>query len=159
VPAALSLKARALKLLAQREHSRSELRRKLLRRRKGDESGAADPDPAEVDHLLDWLQQQGWLSDERFAALRVQSRAARFGTRRIRDELAQHGIELADDADAALRASELDRACALWARKFGSPPADATERARQMRFLAARGFAHDVVRRAVPGVQGRPNDD
>jgi len=159
VPAAASLKARALALLAQREHSRSELRRKLLRRSRIGDAAPGAPDAGEVERLLDWLQQQGWLSDERFAALRVQSRAARFGMRRIRDELAQHDIALGAEDEVALRASELDRARAVWARKYGRAPADAAERARQMRFLAARGFAHDVVRKAVPGVRGGPDDD
>jgi regulatory protein len=151
MPTTPSLKARALSLLAQREHSRHELRRKLLRRSRGGDdgdSGAVAPD--DVDRLLDALEQQGWLSDARFAAVRTQARAARLGHRRIRDELARHGIELDADTDASLRASELERARAVWARKYGQPPADMAERARQMRFLAGRGFAHDVVRRAVP---------
>ena len=90
---ALSLKGRALAWLAQREHSRSELRGKLLRhlsRQPADE--AAEPAEAEpaVEALLDWLQAHGYLSDERFVESRIHARAARFGNLRIRQELARH---------------------------------------------------------------------
>jgi regulatory protein len=173
-----SLQARALAWLAQREQSRSELRRKLLnlvarqRRRAaadGDDPTAAaaaaaaadaaadadaDADDAHavaalaeaVDALLDRLQAQGLLSDERFIDSRVRARAAGRGTRRIQFELAQHDLKLPAQALQALRHSEVERALQLWRRKFGAPPPDARERARQMRFLAARGFSGETIR-------------
>ena len=150
----LSLKARALRWLAQRDHSRVELRRKLVRAaraRDAPDESAPDPGP-EVDALLDWLVQQRHLSEARFVESRVHARSARFGNRRILQELAQHGM--APDAATAeqLRTSEAARARAVWLRKFGSaPPADAAARARQMRFLASRGFSAEVVRRVVAG--------
>jgi regulatory protein len=150
----LSLKARALQWLAQREHSRLELRRKLItvaRRRDADLDDPPDP-AAEVDALLDLLVGERHLSDARFVESRVHARSARFGNRRILHELAQHGA--APDAATAeqLHASETARARAVWLRKFGSaPPADAAARARQMRFLAGRGFSAEVVRRVVNG--------
>jgi regulatory protein len=152
----LSLKARALRWLAQREHSRIELRRKLLRA-----AARADPplgDAAAVDALLDWLVAERHLSEARFVESRVHARAARFGTRRIAHELAQHGTALDPAAAQQLAATELARARALWQRRFGSTPApaDAATRARQMRFLAGRGFAADVIRRVV---RGTPDDD
>ncbi len=148
---AAGLRARALQWLSQREHSRSELRRKLLRCRSAADApagGGANPDV--VDQVLDALQQQGWLSDERFVASRVRTRAPRQGLQRIRAELARHGLGLDADSAAALRESELARAHAVWQRKFGRPAADAVERARQMRFLAGRGFAAEVIGRVVP---------
>jgi regulatory protein len=166
----LSLKARAMQWLAQREHSRVELRRKLLRAaRQRNEAGAdargagaaaLEPDPdadapdpsAEVDALLDWLVVNKHLSEARFIESRVHARAARFGQRRIAHELKQHGAALDADSAARLRATELERARAVWARKFGAAPAaDAAGRAKQMRFLAGRGFAADVIRRVVQG--------
>jgi regulatory protein len=54
-----------------------------------------------------------------------------------------------------LRETELERARAIWQRKYGdraAAPADPAERARQMRFLIARGFSADVVRRVVRSV-------
>lgn len=170
-----SLKARALQALALREHSRSELRRKLLRpvrqrpgagsppAQGGEPGGPTEPGPAtnthstsaEVDALLDELQAQGLLSAERFIESRVHARAARFGNRRIQAELAQHGLQLDAQSAQALRASELDRARAVWERRYGGAPSDPppppAERARQMRFLAARGFSPEVIRRVVKG--------
>jgi regulatory protein len=174
----LSLKARALQWLAQREHSRTELRRKLLRAARqralrlaaladtdphvahGEQAAGDDPaehaDPApEIDALLDWLAAHRYLSEARFVESRVHARSSRYGQRRIAQELAQHGTELDDATAAQLAASEFDRARSVWLRKFGgAPAADAAARAKQMRFLAGRGFAPDVIRRVVRG-EGR----
>jgi regulatory protein len=148
---ALSLKARALQWLAQREHSRIELRRKLLRRARLDaQDGDDDPTPA-VEQLLDWLEAEQHLSPGRFVESRLHVRAPRYGNLRIRQELAQHGLSPDTQQAQALAASELERARALWRRRFGTPPADIAARARQMRFLAGRGFSADVVRRVVGG--------
>ncbi|MBV8604990.1 MAG: regulatory protein RecX [Pelomonas sp.] len=167
----LSLKARAVALLAQREHGAAELRRKLLRiareRARAALAEAADttpeaatatdpaepPDPSEdVDALLAWLQAQGYLDETRFVESRVHARAARFGTARISQELARHGLALPAEQQAALKAGEFERARLIWQRKFGAaPPADAAARARQARFLAGRGFSGEVVRRLLRG--------
>jgi regulatory protein len=153
----LSLKGRALQWLSQREHSRIELRRKLMRAaRLRDEAAASEAGPAEraaeVESLLDWLAEHRYLSEARFVESRVHAREARFGQRRIAHELSQHGTALDADTAERLRASEFARAQALWARRFGTEPAaDAALRAKQMRFLAGRGFASDVIRRIVQG--------
>ena len=156
----LSLKARALQWLALREHSRVELRRKLLRLARqraaaqADDADAADSaEPAaEVDALLEWLTAHHYASDVRFVESRVNARAARYGNQRIRQELGQHGTALDADTAARLKDSELARARAVWARKFGAEPApEAAARARQMRFLSGRGFSADVIRRVLRG--------
>lgn len=157
----LSLKARALQWLAQREHSRVELRRKLLRvalkraQAAGleDGDGDAQADAAiEVDTLLDWLVAQRYLSEARFVESRVNARASRYGELRIRQELGQHGAALDASTHARLKNSEVARARAVWLRKFGDTPATAAkERARQMRFLAGRGFSGDVIRQVLRG--------
>ena len=175
-----SLKARALQWLAQREHSRVELRRKLLghvrlrdaaRAAAADANGDTHADPgrapereersaaavraeaaAEVDSLLDWLQAERHLSDARFVESRVNACSARYGNRRIQQELKQHGTALDEAGQAQLKASEMLRARTLWQRRFGhvaSTPGDAAARARQMRFLAARGFSFDVIQRVL----------
>jgi regulatory protein len=143
---ALSLRARALRSLARREHTRSELRRKLA---------PHEETEGQLDALLDALQAQGFLSDERAAASLVHRRAARLGTQRLRQELQAKGLD-ASTVDAALEGlggTELERARVLWERKFGAPAHDAAGRARQIRFLLARGFAADTVRRVVRGVE------
>lgn len=168
-PARLSLKARALKLLAQREHSRLELRRKLLPHAQAfcqarDQALEAAPQAAEpaaeppdtpnqcLDKLLDWLQAHRYLSEERFVESRLHARAARFGNSRIKMELAQHGLALDAEQAAQLRTTELERARALWQRRFGSPATDPAGRAKQMRFLAGRGFSGETIRRVVQGL-------
>jgi regulatory protein len=150
--ATLSLKGRALKYLAAREHSRSELMRKLA-------PHAEDRD--EIERVLDDLQSRGFLSEERFVASVVHRRAAGHGTARIRQELSLKGIT-ADQMRAPLeelQSSELARAHAVWARRFGSPATGPREQARQMRFLMARGFSGDVVRRVLKGELPESFDD
>ena len=146
---AISLKARALQWLAQREHSRQELRAKLLRIRRDGE--APGPTEDEVEAVIEWLAAQGHLSDARFIESRVHARQQRFGNLRIRQELQQHGLALDADAQQALKSSEFERAREVWVRKFGAPADDASGRARQMRFLAGRGFSADVIRQVVRG--------
>lgn len=156
--------------LAQREHSRAELRRKLLRVARAElaereqaraasdlplgeapaAQGCADPERC-VDQLLDWLQAHRYLSEARFVESRVHARAARYGNLRIRQELAQHGVAPDEPTQQQLRDTELSRAREVWRRKFDAQPSDANERAKQMRFLAQRGFSADVVRRVVRG--------
>ncbi|MEO8311646.1 MAG: RecX family transcriptional regulator, partial [Caldimonas sp.] len=103
----------------------------------------------EIDALLDWLEANRFLSDARFAESRVNARQARFGLQRIRGELQQHAVELPRELEAALAASEIDRAAAVRARRFAASPANAGERAAQSRFLLGRGFSSDVVQRLM----------
>lgn len=155
----LSLKMRAIALLAQRDQSPAELRRKLLRlaRHHAEQDGGdtTSPDEArdpvsEVEQLLIWLQAQGYLSEARFVESRVQARSQRWGTQRIRQELAQHGLALSPETEAELKDSEMERARAVWQRKFGGEaPSDAVAAAKQARFLAARGFSTAVIRRLL----------
>ncbi len=153
---ALSLQGQALALLARREHSRQELRTKLLAHAR--KLATASPDETDdafeswcrqIDALLDGLEAQRYLSDARFAESRVHARAAGQGQARIRQELARHGVELPAELAQTLRSTELERARALWQRRFGAPAQEPREQARQMRFLAARGFSSDVIRRVV----------
>jgi regulatory protein len=123
----------------------------------GEASELADPaalveaHAAQVDTLLDWLQAERYLSEARFVESRVHARASRYGNRRIQQELAQHGVVLPAESAQALKDSELARAREVWARKYGEVGSDAAERARQARFLAARGFSPEVIRRVVQG--------
>ena len=110
----------------------------------------SDPEAA-VDQLLDWLVAHKYLSDERFVESRVSARSRKQGTLRIKLELSRHGLALEPAQAAALRETEFARAQALWQRKFGEVASEPKLRAKQARFLAARGFAADVVRRVVGG--------
>jgi len=182
----LSLKGRALALLAQREHSVAELRRKLLRhaqaaaraaaregpadasaraRARSDAAEEATSEPvdpaaareaavAQIDALIDWLRAHRYLSEERFVESRVHARAGRYGNLRIRQELAQHGVPLPAELAQSLKDSELARATEVWRRKFGTAASDAGERARQMRFLAQRGFSQETIARVMRQARG-----
>ena len=104
----------------------------------------------EVTELLVWLQGQGYLDEARFIESRVHARSQRFGSLRIKQELAQHGLSLSADRQTALNATEFERAQALWQRKFhGVAADDLAAQAKQSRFLAARGFAPEVIRRVL----------
>ena len=140
----LSLKGRALKLLAAREHSRSELEKKLA---------SHEEAPGELAQTLDELQAKGFISEQRVVESVLNRRAARLGTGRVRQELQAKGISADAMAEAVetLRLTEVERAREVWRKKFGDPAADPAGRAKQMRFLAARGFGADAIRRVVSG--------
>jgi regulatory protein len=138
----ISLKARALRYLAAREHSRIELGRKLARH-----AQAGD----DVEALLDSLEQAKLLSQERFAESLLHRRAARFGNSRILSELQSHGIEgqALSDIRSALGQDEIERVREVWRKKFGKNPDDANERAKQIRFLMQRGFSSHAIQAAL----------
>ncbi|MGI4777749.1 MAG: recombination regulator RecX [Janthinobacterium lividum] len=135
-----SLKGRALRLLSQREHSRTELERKL---------GKYEEVPGTLASALDELAAKDFINEGRVVQSVVNLRAPRMGAARVRQELQQKGIapEAIADAVADLRDTELARAREVWSRRFDVPPVDARERARQMRFLMARGFAGSTIAR------------
>ena len=151
--ATLSLKGRALRLLSQREHSRAELATKLARHvQEGDD----------LEAVLDDLEANDFINAERVAESVVHRRAGRLGTQRLVQELRSKGLSdgLVRNTADRLRATELERAQAVWQQRFGGAPAtDPKERARQMRFLAARGFAGDVVRRVLREAERGVYDD
>jgi len=134
----LSLKGRALRLLARRDHSRVELRSKLL---------AHTEDEAALDLLLDDLEGTRLLSDRRFAEVVVQSTGARSGFALVAQTLLRKRVasDLAIEALAPLRVTERERALDICQRRFGKPPVDMKERARQHRFLLGRGFDPGTV--------------
>jgi regulatory protein len=124
-----------------------------------DDLAASGPSPAaRVEAVLDWLEAHKYLSSERFVESRVHARSSRFGNLRIRQELKQHQVALSPEAAQALAASELQRAREVRSRKFADLPATAAERAKQARFLAARGFSPEVIGRALRD-SGRRDDD
>lgn len=137
------LEARAVRLLARRDHSRAELSAKLAPLAESTE---------QLEALLDDLEARQLLSDRRFASLRVASRAPRLGNTRLRLELKSRGVDDATIAAALPEAGEeLGRCCAVRERKFGDLPGSAEDRARQYRFLHTRGFSPDAIRRALAG--------
>lgn len=140
-----SLKARAVRYLSRREYSRLELEKKLRAYLAEDES------EDDLTAVLNDLEQKGYLSDERFAQSRARVRATRYGNARVAYELKASGVssELIANAIEELEETEAERAKALWQKRFGKPAEDYKERAKQMRYLLARGFSMEVARQVV----------
>ena len=180
----LSLKGKALRCLSQREHSRAELQGKLLRHaiqalrksmapRAGSAAAAtvaADDAGADADahtqkalqkraieKVLDDLAASGLQSDTRAAESLARTKSSRYGEHRLRQQLQARGLdsELVAHTVGQTKATEFQRAQDLWRRRFGEPTQDVAERARQTRFLSARGFDSDVIRRVVRGADDR----
>lgn len=145
----ISLKGRALRYLAAREHSRRELEQKLQ---------AHEETPGELAQVLDELEAKGYIQAQRVIDSVLFRRAARWGAARVRQELQSKGLagEAVQAALATLKESEQARARALWERRFGGTASDLQARAKQTRFLLARGFSAEVVRRVV---NSRREDD
>lgn len=207
-PTPAALRSRALRWLAQRDHSRAELERKLLTHARalarlaeaagaadaadgglGDGGGFSDSDH-DSDHdsasdrdnanapsadepsalfpdsllrervaaVVEALAASGLVNEPRMAEALLAAKSSRLGARRLRQVMQQRGLapDLVEQTLRQAGGSELERARALWQRRFDGPAADPSERARQMRFLAGRGFDGDTIRRVVrPG----PRDD
>jgi len=148
----ISLKARALRYLSAREHSRLELARKLARHaQEGDD----------IEQLLDMLEAAKFLSQSRFCDSLINRRGQRFGNSRIMAELQSHGVSGKDlsDAKVGLADGEVARARNVWQRKFGHADVGVANRAKQMRFMQQRGFSHQAIKVAMAGVMPEEEND
>ena len=139
---AISLKGRALRLLAAREQSRTELEKKLK---------AHEETPGQLAVVLDELQAKEFISEARVVESVINRRSAKFGAARVRHELLGKGLaaDAVLEAIEGLKTTEVERAREIWRRKFDGPASDAAGRAKQMRFLAARGFSGDAIRKVL----------
>jgi regulatory protein len=138
------LRQKAIRLLARREHTRAELARKL----------APLGTEEEIETVLNELTRSGLQSDARFAESYLRSQAGRLGAARLRQTLRSKGVA-ADLVEAQVTdlPAELERAQAVWRKKFAAPPADAREWAKQARFLQGRGFSAAVIRKLLKEVE------
>jgi regulatory protein len=143
---AASVRLAAMNLLARREHSELELRRKLASR---------GFEPALIDAAIASLLADRLLDDARFTEAYIRYRRSRgYGPVRIRQELKERGVSdelLADfinERDALWR----EQVAEVHSKRFsGESPADYKERARQARFLQYRGFTHEQIQRVLQG--------
>lgn len=137
-PPLRTLKQRAVALLARREYARAGLAKRLA------STGASR---AEIDAVLDELSALGLLSDARFAAALVHQKTGDYSKRAIAYALRGKGVD-ASETTAALAVldgeDEFATAQALWKRRFGQPPRDERDKARQLRFLLSRGYSHST---------------
>lgn len=138
---------KATRILAMRDHSEHELRRKLSAAPAYPGSNHAEQ-PAftaeDIEKVIGWCYEHRWLDDEQFAARFIASRSRKgYGPQRIRQELQQKGIDRAT-GEAAMMACEVDwqaMAREMAEKKFGEPlPSEWKDRAKVQRFLLYRGF-------------------
>jgi len=141
---AAELKARALRYLMRREHSRAELARKLA-----PYADCADS----LQALLAELASRKQLSDERYAEARAHWLARKYGAAKIRQDLKAHGVAEAI-IEGVSNDGEEHRARAILARKYRTPAITHDEKARRARFLQSRGFSYETIRRALVLVDG-----
>ncbi|HVC10001.1 MAG TPA: recombination regulator RecX [Burkholderiales bacterium] len=136
------MKARALRLLARREHSRAELARKLAPHAESSDA---------LERLLDELAQKKQLSDERYAEARAHQLSRKYGAARIVHDLRAKGVAegVAESVAAEARGAEIERVREILRRKYREPAGTREERARRARFLQSRGFSHEAIRRAL----------
>ena len=148
----LSLKGRALRYLAGREHSRAELEKKLAR---------FEEEPGELQRVLDELQAKDFISEARVVQSVLHQKAPRLGAARVRQELQQKGIapEAISEAVAGLHDTEYARAFEVWRRRFDALPQDPKDHAKQARFLMSRGFSGAVVGKLLKtGIEAEADD-
>jgi regulatory protein len=139
-----SLKGRALRLLSGREHSRAELEKKLA---------AHEEEPGQLARVLDELQARDFINEQRVVDSVLHRRSGKLGALRLRQELQAKGLdgEMIQAALTQLKSTEFERARQVWQRRFDATPADVAECGKQARFLAARGFDGEVIRRVLSG--------
>ena len=169
----LSLKGRVLRLLSGREHSRLELERRLI---------SHEESPGELAAILDDLQAKGFISEQRVVESVVHRKGPKLGAALIKRELSGRGLsaEAVSEAVAGLQSTELARAREVWRKKFGKKfgatdggpdtgdvaegehaervPSPA-QRHQQMRFLAARGFGGNTIRRVMAQANGAQDEE
>lgn len=160
-----ALRRRALTLLARRDMSERSLRAALCRwlsqaSRAVAETDADGPDPwtgeaveAAVEAVVDECRQLGYLNDLSYARRRLERRGSSRGDRLLVGDLRQQGVDETTAASALADfcrdETELERARALYRRRFNTPPSDAREWQRQWRFLQSRGFDSETVRQLL----------
>jgi regulatory protein len=132
----VELRARALRLLARREHARRELEGKLA-----PHAGSS----AELQSLISGLKQKNQLSEERYAEERARKLSRKYGAARIRQDLKAKGVHEELIARFSSSQDELQKAKAILERKYRAPATTREEKARRMRFLQSRGFSATVI--------------
>jgi regulatory protein len=132
----VELRARALRLLARREHTRQELERKL-------EPHAGSSEALGV--LVSELKTKNQLSEARFAEERARKLSRKYGAARIRQDLKARGVPEELVARFTSSADEMQKARSILERKYREPATTREEKGKRMRFLQSRGFSSEVI--------------
>ncbi len=140
----ITVRDRALRLLAQREHTKFELRQKLI---------AKGFEVAVIANTLQLLETQGLQSDARFVESYVAMRMQRgFGPVKIAAELAQRGIEheLSKKFLDAYKDAWIEQAQIIRSKRFGAQlPTDYNQKTKQMLYLYHKGFVAELIKKIL----------
>jgi regulatory protein len=132
----VELRARALRLLARREHTRQELEGKL-----SPHAGSSE----DLQNLISGLKQKNQLSEERFAEERARRLSRKYGAARIRQDLKAKGVSEELISRFSPSENEMQKAKEILERKYRTPAATREEKAKRMRFLQSRGFSSEII--------------
>lgn len=138
----------AVGLLARREHSVTELRSKLCAKLASKQDSQHQSLTTAVNTIIEKLLDDGYLSDQRFAEAYARARCRKgFGADRIKMELVEKGIDasLIEIALAPLEDQWCDHVLSTWQKKFGMPPVDYHQKAKQQSFLRYRGYRNQDI--------------
>lgn len=137
--------ARAVRMLAAREHTAQELSQKLSRKQE-------DLSPQDVAVVIARLIDEGLQSDARAAESLVRGRIARgYGPYVIRQDARAKGLDEAqiERTEAWTEVDWFAQAADVLDRKYPHRDTDPSVWDRAMRFAQRRGFAGDVVRESI----------
>lgn len=136
-----SLRARAMAIVARRETSRLQLKRKLAPYAESED---------ELENVLDEFAAKNWQSDERYTEAFIHSRYGKYGSLRLKHALQANGIATEVIADKLPDTeSELANAVAVLHKKFGEPAQNIKDKQKQIRFLLYRGFTMETACKAL----------
>ena len=144
----LQLKKRALYYLGKRDYSRVELGRKILTY-----SESLEVSQADLESVLNELEEKDWLSDDRFSEQFVLSKKRKFGARKIAHELKLRGVDelIISRALRVIKDDEFLLAKKIWEKKFNQIPITIDEKAKQIRFMQSRGIEVAIINQIVSG--------
>ena len=144
----LQLKKRALYYLGKRDYSRVELGRKILTY-----SESLEINKADLELVLDELEEKDWLSDDRFSEQFVLSRKRKFGARKIAHELKLRGVNesIISRVLRDIKDDEFLLAKKIWEKKFNQIPITIDEKSKQIRFMQSRGIEVAIIHQILSG--------
>ena len=144
----LQLKKRALYYLGKRDYSRVELGRKILTY-----SESLEVSKADLESVLNELEEKDWLSDDRFSEQFVLSKKRKFGARKIAHELKLRGVDesIISRALREIKDDEFLLAKKIWEKKFNQTPITIDEKAKQIRFMQSRGIEVVIIHQILSG--------
>ena len=144
----LQLKKRALYYLGKRDYSRVELGRKILTY-----SESLEVSKADLESVLNELEEKDWLSDDRFSEQFVLSKKRKFGARKIAHELKLRGVDelIISRALRVIKDDEFLLAKKIWEKKFNQIPITIDEKAKQIRFMQSRGIEVAIIHQILSG--------